>query len=66
MVGREVIDIDISPPRPTTKQNKILLKLWVHMRGNLSKLSKKIQVHSMSKQDLVFAFLNIKNMGQVV
>jgi hypothetical protein len=42
MVGREAIDIDISPLRPTTKQNKILLKLWLHMKGNPSKLSQKI------------------------
>jgi hypothetical protein len=66
MVGREIIDINISPPRPTTKQNKILLKLWLHMGGNPSKLIQKSQVHSMSKQDLVFASLNIKNLGQGV
>ncbi len=66
MVGREAIDIDISPLRPTTKQKKILLKLWLHMKGNPSKLSKKIQVHLVSKQDLVLVFLNIKNLGQGV
>jgi hypothetical protein len=61
MVGREVIDID----QPQSK-TKILLKLWLHMRGNLSKFSKKIQVHLVSKQDLVLVFFNIKNLGQGV
>jgi len=36
------------------------------MKGNLSKLSQKIQVHLVSKQDLVLVFLNIKNLGQSV
>jgi hypothetical protein len=38
MVGREIIDLDISPPRPTTKRNENCFEMLAVLDGQPSKV----------------------------
>jgi hypothetical protein len=66
MVGWEIINLDISPPRPTTKRNENCFEVLAVLDGNHPRRSQKTKLQSMIKQDLVIVYLNIKSFGQGV